>query len=120
MSGGSHAALSIVGGKYGVVEITYVVSYENFGIALAWLDSSKSNNNEELCRQIKSVYAKSPEGIDQLSAIWGTKASVPTVSILTSRITEGDKRVLHICLTPRAEDRQGKDNKFKLLGVRVF
>ena len=109
-----------MGGKYGVIEITYVVSYENFGIALAWLDSSNSNNNEVLCRQIISIRAKSPEGIDQLSAIWGTKASVPTVSILTSKITEGDKRVLHICLTPRAEDRQGKDNKFKLLGVRVF
>lgn len=40
VSGGQHIAISLTGAEHGLVELSYVKSYENFGIALAWLNEA--------------------------------------------------------------------------------
>lgn len=114
VAGGQHIAISLSGGHYGKIEITFVVSYENFGVALAWLDESTDNAHKEQCSGEKGGVTKS------LNAIWDQPASVPKVDLLD--LQEGVNRTLHICLTPRGENptRKGPDNKFKLLGVRLY
>ena len=77
-NGGTHVSIAVVGGKYGLVEIQYVVSYENFGIALAWVDSSQSNTIQSRCNtEIKdkvpvNTNLKAPQ---RLIAIWNEPAS---------------------------------------------
>lgn len=135
VTGGQHIALSLSGGQHGRVELSYVVSYENFGIALAWLDESTDMNKKmkndkknpkkfkDQCRtSIKKRMAKLKYSEHQLLiASWEEKASVPKVQILEEALDENKTMILHICLTPRSEELAvGKENKFKLLGVRVY
>merc|ERR1712194_611582 len=49
--GGQHMAVELIGGRHGVVEVSYVISYENFGVALAWFDRSSKNKNQVECEQ---------------------------------------------------------------------
>jgi len=117
IDGGQHIAVSLSGGEHGRVEVSYVVSYENFGMALAWLDGSIGNVHG-LCE------GKIPKH-QTLNAIWDHRASVPKVELLDQRLEAGVNKTLHVCLTPRdgdddAKKRKGTKNKFKLLGVRVF
>ena len=124
MEGGPHVAMSIKGGKHGLIEISYVMSYENFGLALAWIDDKVDNRKIEMCKTVvkrKGADTKSrgnkPE---RLIAYWDESASVPTVQLLKTRLSEGEEKILHICLTPQNEYTVGDENKFKLLGVRVY
>ncbi|KAL3801219.1 hypothetical protein HJC23_012619 [Cyclotella cryptica] len=122
--GGPHVSISVEGGKLGLIEISFVMSYENFGLALAWLDDESTNTKQSLC---KTVVNK--EGADaknrgnkpeRLIAYWDEDASVPTVQLLKKRLSEGERKILHICLTPRNDYTKGDQNKFKLLGIRVY
>jgi hypothetical protein len=49
VTGGQHIAFTLTGGKYGIIEVSFVISYENFGIALAWLDDKHDNTRSDLC-----------------------------------------------------------------------
>lgn len=55
-----------------------------------------------------------------LIAYWDETASVPNVALLKRRLDEGQEAILHICLTPHNEVTKGSENKFKLLGVRIY
>ncbi|KAL3782911.1 hypothetical protein HJC23_004890 [Cyclotella cryptica] len=121
--GGAHMAIAVVGGKFGLVEVSYVVSYENFGISLAWVDNFHNNTNQAQC--MTAVNDKVPvntnmNGTQRLIGIWNEQASVPRVQLLHSGMNEGQKRFFHVCLTPRSKHVKGTDNKFKLLGLRVY
>lgn len=120
VEGGQHIAISLTGGLYGMVEITFVISYENFGEALAWLDETAENTHQDgLCTN--NEQEKKPTPIPQhLVAKWQEPASVPKVDILDNKLKVGENKTLHICLTPRDEKQKGTENKFKLLGVRVY
>ena len=118
--GGPHIAISLMGEKYGRVEVTYVISYENFGVSLAWLDESVENAHKTgLCNETK-ILKNSP--LQPLNAIWVEQVSVPKTELLNERLLEGQRKNLHICLTPRDDggSRKGTENKFKLLGVRMY
>ncbi|KAL7538848.1 hypothetical protein ACHAXR_011284 [Thalassiosira sp. AJA248-18] len=118
VDGGQHIAISLTGGVYGMVEIIFVVSYENFGVALAWLDETTNNAHKDgLCNGQDNKAAPTPH---HLVANWQEHASVPKVDLLDNKLKEGENKTLHICLTPRDEKQKGPDNKFKLLGVRVY
>lgn len=124
ISGGQHIALTLTGGKYGIIEVSFVISYENFGIALAWLDEEQNNARSELCNtEIMEVLpiAKGELTSERLIAIWDEHVSVPTVQILKHKLLHGQSAILHFCHTPHVEwNRKGGENKFKLLGVRVY
>eukprot|EP00571_Detonula_confervacea_P008091 CAMPEP_0172319014 /NCGR_PEP_ID=MMETSP1058-20130122/36519_1 /TAXON_ID=83371 /ORGANISM="Detonula confervacea, Strain CCMP 353" /LENGTH=514 /DNA_ID=CAMNT_0013033957 /DNA_START=335 /DNA_END=1879 /DNA_ORIENTATION=- len=122
-AGGQHFAVKITGGKHGIVEVSFVISYVNFGIAIAWLDDQPTNLHSDECKE--EIHANLPvargEHVTQrLIAVWDEHVSVPTVNILRHRLHEGDEATLHFCLTPHSYIRHGEGNKFKLLGVRVF
>mmetsp|Transcript_27423 Transcript_27423/g.58243 ORF Transcript_27423/g.58243 Transcript_27423/m.58243 type:complete len:601 (+) Transcript_27423:184-1986(+) len=115
--GGQHIAVSLRGEQHGKVEVIYVVSYENFGTALAWFDESNENDYEQtFCKG----EARRQMPVQQLEAIWEFKASLPKVEILTESLPKGENKTLHLCLTPPNKNHKGAENKFKLLGVRVF
>lgn len=124
MEGGPHVSLKIKGGKHGLVEVSYVMSYENFGLALAWLDDDSTNTKSRNCKTVvnkKGADTKNKGNKpERLIAYWDETASVPTVQLLKRRLSEGEEKVLHICLTPQNEYTNGDENKFKLLGVRVY
>ena len=40
-------AISLTGAKHGKVEIAYIISYENFGVALVWLGESADNTHSD-------------------------------------------------------------------------
>lgn len=124
IKGGPHVSLSVKGGKHGVIEISYVMSYENFGLALVWLDNQKTNTKSDVCETVvnkKGADTKSKGNKpERLIAYWDETASVPTVQLLKRRLSEGEEKILHICLTPQNEYVSGNENKFKLLGVRVY
>lgn len=117
-------AFKVVGGKHGLIEISYVMSYENFGLALAWLDDEHSNIKSKNCKTVvnkKGADTKNKGNKpERLIAYWDETASVPTVQLLKQRLSENEEKVLHICLTPQNEYTSGTENKFKLLGVRVY
>lgn len=122
--GGPHVSISIEGGKLGLIEISFVMSYENFGLALAWLDNENINTHQNLCKTVSNR-----EGADaknrgnkpeRLIGYWDEAASVPTVQLLKKRLSEGEVKTLHICLTPHNDYTKGDHNKFKLLGIRVY
>lgn len=118
VAGGQHISIKVTGERHGIIEITYVVSYENFGICRTWLDNSNNNSNTDAClKQIKDIgYADG-----QLSAVWKEKASVSKTDLLVEKLKSNESKMLHICLTPFiAANRQGKGNKFKLLGIRMY
>ena len=118
VEGGQHIAIALSGGEYGKVEISFVVSYENFGIANSWVDESAENVHEGgLCNGQEKKADPNPQ---QLSAIWDQPVSVPKVEVLDNKLKAGENKTLHICLTPRDEKQKGTENKFKLLGVRVY
>jgi len=138
-AGKSHVAISLTGGKNGLVEVSYVVSYETFGRGLAWLDDSLDNTKQDLCKKVlypcktnkgddtkwrihKSLTCRRyVEGIDMiLNGIWSNNASTQLVTLLRKKIPLGEHKYLHICLTPRDASSPGTDNKFKLLSVRTF
>jgi hypothetical protein len=55
-----------------------------------------------------------------IAIIWDEHVSVPTVQILKHKLVHEQTAILHFCHTPHVEwNRQGGENKFKLLGVRV-
>ena len=124
MKGGPHVAMSIKGGRHGLIEISYVMSYENFGLALAWIDGKNANTKADMCKKV--VKRKGADTTnrgnkpERLIAYWDESASVPTVQLLKRRLSEGEEKILHICLTPQNEYTTGDENKFKLLGVRVY
>jgi len=122
VSGGQHLSLEVFGGKHGLVEISYVISYENFGLSLVWIDDDRTSGKkeEELCLKETTGLIGSERGVEILVASWDEKASVPTVTVLRQRVKEGQPKFIHICLTPKSESRQGKENKFKLLSVRLY
>ncbi|KAL9189237.1 hypothetical protein ACHAXT_011727 [Thalassiosira profunda] len=122
VDGGQHIALSLSGGRHGIVEVSYVVSYENFGTALAWVSDRSPNTKQSICKQTVDKWQPSPRGEPhRLFAGWAERASVPKVDLLSYRIKEGEQKTLHICLTPKSEKlTEGTENKFKLLGVRVY
>lgn len=125
VSGGQHIAISLEGAKHGTVEISYTVSYENFGIALAWLGDRNEDKVEQWCStELKSFQPeKKKNQPHRLFAIWEEKASVPKVDLLPVKLDEGETQTLHICLTPKSKDKKvakGDGNKFKLLEVRVY
>ena len=121
VDGGQHISIALTGGHLGVVEVSYVVSYENFGTALAWLDDKSENNKQKDCNKPidswKRARGKKPH---ILFASWEEKASVPKVDILPKKLEEGKEGVLHICLTPKSEKVLGTENRFKLLTIRVY
>lgn len=122
-NGGAHIAIAIVAGKFGLAEVSFVVSYENFGISLAWVDNSPNNTHEAECRT--AIHDKVPvntnmNGTQRLIAIWNEQVSVPRVQLLQSGLIKGQKSFFHVCLTPRGKHVKGTDNKFKLLGLRVM
>ncbi|KAL7533197.1 hypothetical protein ACHAXR_005095, partial [Thalassiosira sp. AJA248-18] len=111
--------------KYGFIanNLSYVISYENFGIALAWLDNEQNNTRSKECNepiQLALPIAKGKLRNERLIAIWDETVSVPTVQILKHKLQLAQSATLHICLTPRYRSRNGSENKFKLLGVRVY
>ena len=122
--GGQHIAFRVVGGDVGRVEISFLVSYENFGIGLAWLD--KKTNMTELGEEMKRCQTPIPNMNKQypntkfLSGVWGQEASVPISDFLENSMNHGEEMILHICLTPRNEKVRGDLNKFKLIGVAVY
>mmetsp|Transcript_12739 Transcript_12739/g.23083 ORF Transcript_12739/g.23083 Transcript_12739/m.23083 type:complete len:401 (-) Transcript_12739:20-1222(-) len=123
IEGGQHLAISLTGGKHGIVEVSYVISYENFGTALAWFDSSNGNKQVGRCNKPVNKRKLGGEGsnVTPLIAIWDELASVPKIELLKTKLGEGEESVLHFCLTPRSESiAVGAENKFKLLGVRVY
>lgn len=123
VSGGQHISLQITGGKFGLVEITYVISYENFGLALVWVDDNRDGGatRSQCGNQLtKKSCKKFHRRFQCLVGTWKEPASVPTVTILQNRIEDGTTKFLHICLTPISELRNGEENKFKLLGTRVY
>mmetsp|Transcript_29425 Transcript_29425/g.61397 ORF Transcript_29425/g.61397 Transcript_29425/m.61397 type:complete len:648 (+) Transcript_29425:113-2056(+) len=122
ITGGQHLAISLTGGKHGMVEVSYVISYENFGTALAWFDNSNKNKQVKRCNKpVNSRKVGWKGSVVPLVAIWDELASVPKVELLKTKLGEGEERVLHFCLTPRSESiALGPENKFKLLGVRVY
>ena len=98
------------------------LSYENFGVALAWFGTSRKNKKEKECATpVRSDNDKYSKGVQRLVAKWKEKASVPKADLLEEKLEEGEEKVLHICLTPRSKKiAVGPENKFKLLGVRVY
>lgn len=121
VSGGQHIAISLTGGRHGIVEVSFVVSYENFGTALAWLDTSTHNKKENECNKTINKWQQAKKGkTHRLFASWEEKASVPKVDILKKKLMEGEDAILHVCLTPKSELVLGTENRFKLLGVRVY
>ena len=112
MTGGQHIAIALTGMKHGLVEVSYVVSYENFGIASAWIDEAREKT-DKYCNETTSER-------ELLKAVWNHKASVPKVDLLKHRLNEGEKKILHVCLTPPEKYHKGSEHKFKLLGVRVY
>jgi len=119
VEGGQHIAISLTGGVYGKVEIRFVISYENFGVALAWLDETAENTHHDgLCTNGQDK--KSTPKPQRLVASWNEHVSVPKVDILNEKLEQGTNKTLHICLTPRDEKQKGTENKFKLLGIRVY
>ena len=130
VEGGQHIAMSLVGGVYGMVEISFIISYESFGVALAWLDETAENTHQDQCKVAQSKVhwnnkkkKTRPNAPQLLVARWTKPASVPTVNILDNKLEQGINKTLHICLTPRSEENQEgstTSNKFKLLGVRVY
>ena len=127
VEGGQHIAISLIGGVHGIIEVSYVVSYESFGVALVWLDETVVNTHQDQCKVAQSRVhwnkkkKKTRPNVPQLLvARWDKPASVPTVNILDNKLEQGMNKTLHICLTPRSENQGGTENKFKLLGVRVY
>ncbi|KAL7535033.1 hypothetical protein ACHAXR_006222 [Thalassiosira sp. AJA248-18] len=122
VSGRQHMAIALTGGQHGMVEISYIVSYENFGTAVAWFDGS-SKSNQSICNRAIDTWEQAKSGKPQrLFASWDEKASVPKIDMLQKKLKQGTKKILHICLTPKSDTLAvlGKENKFKLLGVRVY
>lgn len=122
VSGKTHIAIAIIGGKLGLIELSYIMSYENFGDALAWISNPSSDISDlhHLCNSKFFFGTKQREEVDRLSGHWEEKASVPTVTVLKHKIPEEKEKILHICLLPHIETRPWKENKFKLLGVRLY
>eukprot|EP00581_Thalassiosira_minuscula_P011702 CAMPEP_0183718108 /NCGR_PEP_ID=MMETSP0737-20130205/11454_1 /TAXON_ID=385413 /ORGANISM="Thalassiosira miniscula, Strain CCMP1093" /LENGTH=541 /DNA_ID=CAMNT_0025947601 /DNA_START=302 /DNA_END=1923 /DNA_ORIENTATION=+ len=105
VGGGQHIALSLTGEQYGKVELTYVVSYENFGIALAWLDDSRENSHQIFCNTTAKIGAKGmPQRFD---GFWDKQVSVPKTELLAKGLKKGEEKTFHICLTPRDDKRAG-------------
>lgn len=104
--------------------MSYVISYENFGIALAWVDDDHDNTRGEVCNQtiVEALpIAKGELVSERLIAMWDEHVSVPTVQILKHKLTQGQSAILHFCHTPHFEwNRKGSANIFKLLGLRVY
>eukprot|EP00985_Skeletonema_marinoi_P021889 scaffold13677_cov138-Skeletonema_marinoi.AAC.3 len=140
-AGESHVAISLTGGKNGLVEISYVISYENFGRGFAWVDDSQDNTKQGLCKKVlhlckmdkgndatwrteKRVACQrnvdGAEMVSVLNGIWKVEASVQTVTLLREKLPHGQQKFLHVCLTPPDESQRGTENKFKLLSVRTF
>ena len=123
-TGGQHIAFELTGGKYGIIEVSFVISYENFGIALAWLDEGENNSRSDMCNKeimVPLPIAKGELTSERLIAIWDEHVSVSTVQILKHKLLHGQRAILHFCHTPHVEwNRKGDENKFKLLGVRVY
>ena len=115
MTGGQHIAISLSGMQIGRIEISFVVSYENFGDAIAWLDVSSKKDD-------KGCLPKEPKENMQhkiLNAHWNEKASVPKVEVLSDgNDKHGENKILHICLKRPGAKHRGTEHKFKLLGVK--
>lgn len=120
VKGKTHFAITITGGKMGLVELSYVMSYENFGDAIAWISSPGDHVRHHLCLSKHYFGVGQRDDVDRMSGHWKEKVSIPTVTILKQRIQEGEQKTLNICLLPKLESRSWKENKFKLLGVRVY
>ena len=71
-AGESHVAISLTGGKNGLVEISYVISYENFGRGFAWVDESQDNTKQDLCKKVLHL-CRMDKGND---ATWRTEKRV--------------------------------------------
>lgn len=122
VNGGAHVCIAITGGKFGLIEVSYVVSYENFGISLAWVDNVKVITQES-CKTVindKVLANTNLNGPQRLIAIWNEPASVPRVQLLHTDISEGQEQFFHVCLTPKSKHVKGTGNKFKLLGIRAY
>ena len=124
-----HLVLELIGGKLGVVDVQYLVSYRDFGVALAWLsdalDGPKDTKYlEKYCREplnnLGGNMGNKMREITRLVGIWDESASVPKSTLLKTKLQEGKSSLLHICLLPPGEKLLGDKNKFKLLGVRVY
>ena len=122
VDGGAHVSFAITGGKFGLIEVSYVVSYENFGISLAWVDNIKVNTQERCKKVIKDKVPVNTnlQGPQRLIAIWNEPASVPRVQLLHTDLSQGQKQFFHVCLTPKGTHVKGTGNKFKLLGIRAL
>ena len=122
VTGGQHIAISLHGAQHGTVEISYTVSYENFGIALAWLGVTDKRRIKQLCGNPVPNFQPAKTGSPhRLFAIWEEPASVPKVDLIPDKLSENETKTLNICLTPRSKElAKGPDNKFKLLEVRVY
>ena len=118
------------GGKHGVVDVQYLVSYRDFGVALAWLsdtlDGPKDKKYlEKQCsaplNNLGGSVGSNMREMTRLVGIWDESASVPKSTLLETKLPDGKSSLLHICLLPPGEKfHQGDKNKFKLLGVRVY
>eukprot|EP00804_Cyclotella_cryptica_P014946 CCRYP_000568-RA/>CCRYP_000568-RA protein AED:0.06 eAED:0.03 QI:0/0/0/1/1/1/2/0/536 len=68
--GGAHIALLLNGRGHGLIEISHVISYENFGIALAWVDNEKTNLHKSLsCNNTQDNYERDAE-LEKLTGYW--------------------------------------------------
>ena len=81
-----------------------ILSYENFGTALAWFDNATENTKRRECdTPLDTFQVKNRDGVHRLFAQWEERASVPKVDVLGEKLREGARTVLHICLTPRSD-----------------
>jgi len=148
VNGGQHIAISLVGAEHGMIEISYVKSYENFGVAFVWLDDESSDKYVQQNGTFCNITSVASNPSQQLDALWGyemdrgtpsvgdikkgfrstttVRVSLPTIDILEERLEKDVHKYLHICLSPkdhvkvRGLSRPGSSNKFKLLSVRVY
>ena len=120
VEGKSHFVMSLEGGKYGLIEISYIISYMSFGDALAWLSDTKDKQIHHLCSKKETFGVGQRQDLDRLSGHWKEQVSIPTVIILKQRIEHGSRKNLHICLLPKKESKPWSDNKFKVLHVRTY
>lgn len=78
VAGGQHFSLDVVGGKLGLIEIFYFISYENFGLSLVWIDDDRTSGKKEegLCLKETTGLIGSERGVEYLVASRDEKVSV--------------------------------------------
>lgn len=115
-----HVAFRLTGEKNGMVEASFIGSYENFGNALMWTDQDPLMHGNCTIDSVQRIVRY--EQIAQLNTRWTQKVSVPIFVLKNDVLKAGEEKILHFCLM-KPSDKQvqnGESNKFKLLVVRLL